>query len=112
LALDRTFEQWGARLLFFRVGGVTVEIAAPAKPVASPAAGDAVWGFSWRVPDVDAARARLAGEGFDVSEVRPGRRPGTRVCTVRAPTHGVATLLLGGDGPRAQAGDKRGDTPR
>ena len=37
LALDKTFEQWGARLLFFRVGGVTVEIAAPAKPVATPA---------------------------------------------------------------------------
>ena len=94
LALDRTFEQWGVRLLFFRVGGVTVEVAAPAKPPESPAATDSVWGFSWRVPDVDAIRTRLVGAGFDVSDVRSGRRPNTRVCTVRAPTCGVATLLI------------------
>jgi len=97
LALDKTFEQWGARLLFFRIGGVTVEIAAPAKPVAEPAAHDSFWGISWRVPDVAAARERLVREGFDVSELRTGRRPGTRVCTVRAPTCGVATLILGVD---------------
>ena len=30
LALDRTFEERGVRLIFFRVGGVTVEIAAQA----------------------------------------------------------------------------------
>jgi catechol 2,3-dioxygenase-like lactoylglutathione lyase family enzyme len=94
LALDRTFEAWGARLLFFRVGGVTVEVAAPAPPVAQPAADDTLWGISWRVPDAAAARARLAASGFDVSELRAGRRPGTTVCTVRGPTHGVATLLI------------------
>lgn len=94
LALDKTFAQWGARLLFFRVGGVTIEIAAPAQPPEAPAATDGVWGFSWRVPDVDAMRARLLGEGFDVSEVRTGRRPNTRVCTVRGPTCGAATLLI------------------
>jgi catechol 2,3-dioxygenase-like lactoylglutathione lyase family enzyme len=94
LAVDKTFEQWDARLLFFRVGGVTVEIAAPAKPVTAPAAADSCWGLSWQVPDVGAARARLLAGGFDVSEVRAGRRPNTRVCTVRAPTCGVATLLI------------------
>lgn len=103
LALDKTFEQWGARLLFFRVGGVTIEIAAPAQPPESPAATDAVWGFSWRVPDVDAIRARLLGDGFDVSDVRTGRRPNTRVCTVRGPTCGVATLLIEVQ-PRERAG--------
>ena len=95
LALDKNFEQWGARLLFFRVGGVTVEIAAPLPPVAVPAATDSFWGISWRTPDVVAARGRLLAAGFDVSELRAGRRPGTQVCTVRAETHGVATLLLG-----------------
>lgn len=94
LALDRSFESFGARLLFFRVGGVTIEVAAPAKPPPAPGPEDSCWGFSWRVPDVAAARARLLDTGFDVSEVRTGRKPGTRVCTVRAPTHGVATLLL------------------
>ncbi len=94
LALDRTFPDWGARLLFFRVGGITIEVAAPAKPVPAPAAEDSFWGVSWRVPDVPAARERLLEAGFDVSTVRPGRKPRTRVCTVRGPTHGVATLLL------------------
>lgn len=94
LALDKTFEQWDARLLFFRVGGVTIEIAAPARPPEAPAAADSVWGFSWRVTDVDAIRARLLGDGFDVSDVRTGRRPNTRVCTVRGPTCGAATLLI------------------
>ena len=36
-----------------------------------------------RVPDADAARARLAASGVDVSEVRPGRNPGTRVISVK-----------------------------
>src|SRR5690606_41051648 len=94
LALRRTFASWGVRLLSFRLAGVTVEVAAPAAPPAAPAAEDRFWGISWRVGDVAAARARLAADGFDVSEVRTGRRPRTRVCTVRAPTHGVATLLL------------------
>lgn len=94
LALDRSFPDWGARLLFFRVGGVTIEIAAPLEPPMPPPPEDGFWGISWRVPDVAAAREHLAAADFDVSEVRPGRRAGTRVCTVRAPTHGVATLLI------------------
>jgi catechol 2,3-dioxygenase-like lactoylglutathione lyase family enzyme len=97
LALDRTFEQWGARLLFFRVGGVTVEVAARLDGEGDEGTGDAtdrLWGLSWRVRDADAAHARLAADGFDVSDVRTGRKPGTRVLTVRGPTHGVATLLL------------------
>jgi catechol 2,3-dioxygenase-like lactoylglutathione lyase family enzyme len=99
LALDRSFEAWGMRLLFFRVGGVTVEIAAPLRPDPT-LVGDRFWGLSWRVRDADAARARLAAAGFDVSEVRVGRKPGTRVLSVRAPTHGVATLLLEPAGAR------------
>jgi catechol 2,3-dioxygenase-like lactoylglutathione lyase family enzyme len=94
LALDRTFPDWGARLLFFRVGGITIEIAAPAEPVPEAAAEDSFWGLSWRVPDLAAARARLVEAGFDVSEARAGRKAGTKVCSVRGPTHGVATLLL------------------
>ena len=94
LALDREFPQWGARLIFFRVGGVTVEIAAELGAAPAADAGDRLWGLSWRVGDADAARARLVAAGFDVSEVRPGRRPGTRVLTVRDGTLGVPTLVL------------------
>jgi catechol 2,3-dioxygenase-like lactoylglutathione lyase family enzyme len=94
LALDRTFEKRRVRLLFFRIAGVTVELAASL--AATPDAGgrDRFWGISWRVANVDAARARLVASGFDVSEVRSGNKPGTRVCTVRRETHGVATLLI------------------
>ena len=92
LAFDRTFEGRGVRLMFFRIGGVTVELAAPlAGPTGSD---DRFWGVSWRVTDLDAAHARLVAAGFDVSEVRPGHKSGTRVCTVRRETHGVATLVL------------------
>ena len=100
LALDREFPEFGARLLFFRVGGVTVEIAAElaseARSEAKPSEvdRDRLFGLSWRVRDADAARARLAAAGFDVSAVRSGRRPGTRVLSVRDGTHGVPTLLL------------------
>lgn len=102
LALDRTFEEWGMRLLFFRVGGVTVEIANAQTGGGANAATDAndapdedrLWGLCYRVPDADAAHARLSAAGFDVSDVRPGRRPGTRVLTVRSGTCGVPTLVL------------------
>ena len=95
LALDRTAPEWGMRLLFFRVAGVTVEIASQLGEQKS--ATDRLWGISWRVPDVGAAHARLAASGVAASEIRKGRRPGTRVFTVHGETHGVATLVLGSE---------------
>jgi catechol 2,3-dioxygenase-like lactoylglutathione lyase family enzyme len=94
LALDRRFEARGTRILFFRVGGVTVEVAGPIDGGPDPAAPDRLWGIAWRVADVDAAVRRLADRGFDPSEVRAGHKPGTRVCTLRAGTAGVPTLLI------------------
>ncbi|MDB5432598.1 MAG: glyoxalase [Caulobacter sp.] len=94
MRLDRSNPEWGSRLLFFRLGDLVVEIAADLKaPVTDEA--DSLWGLSWRVPDVDAARERMAGEGFDVSEARTGRKPGTKVFTVRDAPAGVPTLILG-----------------
>jgi catechol 2,3-dioxygenase-like lactoylglutathione lyase family enzyme len=94
LALDKSFPQWGARLLFFRVGHITVEVAARLDAAPDPATPDRAWGISWRVRDAAAARARLVEAGFDVSEVRSGRRPNTRVFSVRGEPCGVATLVL------------------
>jgi catechol 2,3-dioxygenase-like lactoylglutathione lyase family enzyme len=93
LALDRSFPQWGMRLLFFRVAGLTVEVAVPLEP-AEPLPADRLWGFTWRVRDIDAAAKRLLEAGLEVSEVREGRKPGTRVCTVKTGTRGVPTLLI------------------
>lgn len=94
LALDRSFPDWGMRLVFLRVGEVTVEIAQPLHDALLTADTDQLWGLSWRVPNADAARSRLAEAGLDVSEVRPGRKSGTRVVTVRDGTCGVPTLLI------------------
>jgi catechol 2,3-dioxygenase-like lactoylglutathione lyase family enzyme len=91
LRLDRANPDWGMRLLFFRCGGLIVEIAhALNGPTEGP---DSVWGLTWRVPDIEAAHARLA-PGFNTSEVRAGRKPGTRVFTVRDAPAGVPTLIL------------------
>lgn len=94
MRLDRSNPDWGSRLMFFRLGDLIVEVAHDLKAGVS-AGPDSPWGLSWRVPDPDAARARLAAEGFDVSEVRTGRKPGTRVFTVRDAPAGVPTLVLG-----------------
>jgi catechol 2,3-dioxygenase-like lactoylglutathione lyase family enzyme len=90
LALDKSFPQWGARLLFFR--SATSRSRLRRGSTRRPAAPDRAWGI-WR-RDADAARARLAEAGFDVSEVRSGRRPNTRVFSVRGEPCGVATLVL------------------
>jgi catechol 2,3-dioxygenase-like lactoylglutathione lyase family enzyme len=97
MALDRSHQDWG-QLMFFRCGDLIVEV------VRRPAAGvqdkqqdkshDKLWGLSWRVADIDATRARLSAAGIDVSDVRIGRKPGTRVMTVRSGTCGIQTLLL------------------
>lgn len=97
LALDRRFEARGLRILFFRVGGVTVEVGGRLDPpqAAAGRSRDRFGGLAWRTRDVDAARQRLAAAGVNVSELRAGFKPGTRVCTVRDATCGVPTLLIG-----------------
>jgi catechol 2,3-dioxygenase-like lactoylglutathione lyase family enzyme len=95
LALDRSFEAFDMRALFFRLGGVTLEVGGALSVPADPAAEDTLWGLAWKVADAEAARARLAEAGLDVSPVRDGRKPGTAVCTVRSGTCGVPTLLIG-----------------
>jgi catechol 2,3-dioxygenase-like lactoylglutathione lyase family enzyme len=97
LALDRSFPEQRVRLLFFRIGGITVEVAARLDEPRDPEAPDRLWGLAFQTPDVRAARARLAASGVDVSETRPGNKAGTVVCTVRGDPSGVPTLLVGRD---------------
>ncbi|WP_338831395.1 VOC family protein [Bradyrhizobium sp. 27S5] len=92
MALDRSHPEWG-RLMFFRCGDLVVEVThRPGKAEAD--APDRLRGICWRVTDIDATRARLIAAGVDVSEIRTGRKPGTRVMTVRNGTCGVPTLLV------------------
>jgi catechol 2,3-dioxygenase-like lactoylglutathione lyase family enzyme len=94
LALDRSFPERGLRLIFFRLGGITLELAAALDGAPADAGPDVFQGLAWKVPRIDAIHARLCAAGFDVSAIRAGHKPGTRVCTVRAPVHGVPTLLI------------------
>jgi catechol 2,3-dioxygenase-like lactoylglutathione lyase family enzyme len=92
LALDRSHQDWG-QLMFFRCGDLIVEVVR--RPVAGgDSLHDRLWGLSWRVADIDATRARLIAAGLDVTEVRNGRKPGTRIMTVRNGTCGIQTVLL------------------
>ncbi len=93
MRLDRTEPKWGTRLMFFRAGDLIVEVVhnLAEEPSDKP---DQLWGLSWRAANIEAANARLKAANFDVSEIRPGRKPGTRVFTVRNNTLGVPTLIL------------------
>lgn len=101
LALDRDAKQWGARMMFFRLGGITLEVIqrygdekTPAMPLDAPSV---YWGMAFRAHDVAAARDRLASSGVNVSDVRKGRKPGTLVATVRDKSGGVPVLIVGPD---------------
>ena len=97
LALDRSFESRGTRILFFRVGGVTIEVGGRLDATAKPEDPDRLWGLGYRVRDLELTRERLLARGFELSEIRKGAKRGTRVCTVRQETHGTPTLLIDSD---------------
>ena len=91
LRLDRRLEEHGFRGLFFRCGDAVVEIVAPTKGVDGP---DRFGGLAWRAADLEATRERLTAAGCEVSQIRTGRKPGTRVATLRDPALGTPTLLI------------------
>jgi catechol 2,3-dioxygenase-like lactoylglutathione lyase family enzyme len=93
LALDREFPRRGLRMLFFRSGGVTLEFVG-VLGARDPAGRDRLDGVAYEVVDLAAYRERLAAAGLDVSPVRDGNKPGSRVATVRSGTTGVPTLLI------------------
>ena len=100
LRLDRSEPSWGARLLFFRCGDLIIEVAHDLKAGVSDGR-DTLWGLSWRVPDIAGAHARLEAAGIEVSDIRTGRRSGTRIFTVRSHTAGVPTIMIGPEEPAA-----------
>jgi catechol 2,3-dioxygenase-like lactoylglutathione lyase family enzyme len=92
MALDRSHPDWG-RLMFFRCGDLIVEVThRPGKQ--ADTSQDKLYGLCWRVADIEATHTRLVQAGVDVSEIRTGRKPGTRVMTVRKGTCSVPTLLV------------------
>lgn len=97
LALDRSNPDWDMRLMFFRAGSLTVELAHKLSAGTSNAP-DKLWGLSWRVPDIEAAHERMEKANFAITSIRAGRRAGTKVFTVRDGTISVPTLVISDTG--------------
>jgi len=91
LALDQLVPQWGGRMLFFRCGKLTLEVI---HNLEQPPLRDHFWGLTFQCPDLDATLAALDSAGVAHSEVRAGRKPGTRVATIKSHDLGIPTLLL------------------
>jgi len=90
LALDKTVPEWGGRMLFFRAGKLTLEVIESTEP-GEP---DSFWGIAYLCEDLDRAAAGLAARGVGLSALRKGRKPGSRVATVKSHCLGIPTLLL------------------
>lgn len=93
-ALDRTHKDWGARFMFFKLGGVVLEVIHRSEQSHDPAATDEIWGLTWKVENLEKHWKRLKNDNVVTSEIRQGRKPGTRVFTVKSHTDGIPTLFL------------------
>ena len=96
MALDRTNPDWDKRLMFFRIGGLTVELAHKLS-AGTGNQPDKLWGLTWKTPDIEAMHARLMAAKLAVTSIRAGRRAGTKVFSVREGTMGVPTLVISAD---------------
>lgn len=90
LALEQDVPKWGGTMLFFRTNAMTIEVIASDKAADE----DSLWGLALKTDDIDAMQARLSAANVTVSDVREGRKPGTRVCTVKSHCASVATLIV------------------
>lgn len=91
LALDQTVEQWGGRMLFFRLNHTTIEVVGKEN---NQEIEDSLSGLAWVVDDLQATYNRLVTEGVEVTEVKKGRKTGTLVATIKSHTSNVPTLLI------------------
>ncbi len=91
LALDQLVPEWGGRMLFFRCGKMTLEVI---QKLEDPPVQDYFWGITYLTEDLEATLDRLDENGVEHSDIRDGRKPGTRVATVKSHTLGIPTLLI------------------
>jgi len=89
LALDQFVEKWGGRMLFFRTGQATIEV------IDNKVEGnDQFWGLAWKTKDIRKKREYLVENGFNVSDVKDGRKKDTLVATVKFDDIKIPTLLV------------------
>ncbi|WP_279098803.1 VOC family protein [Gordonia bronchialis] len=83
--------------MFFRGGEIIFEVVAGA-PRPADAAPLELWGIAWHSPDLERTRTRLLDAGLSVTPIRAGRKPGTRIATVRnGPDLATRTVIIGPD---------------
>lgn len=92
LALDQTVAEFGGRMLFFRLGKMTLEVIQHHEDTPPE---DFLWGITYLCRDIEETVARLDTRGVAHSPIRPGRKPGTRVATVKSHCLDLPTLLIG-----------------
>ena len=92
LALDQDVPEWGGRMLFFRMGKMTLEVI---HNLDEPPQRDFFWGITYLCHNLDDTLAALDARGIAHSPARSGRKPGTRVATVKRQCLGLPTLLIG-----------------
>ena len=90
LALEQQVPEWGGTQLFFRASSMSIEVIASEKTPEE----DELWGLALKTNNIVATHERLVSSGIAVSEIRDGRKAGTRVCTAKSHTLGVPTLLI------------------
>ena len=90
LALEQDVPEWGGTQLFFRASSMSIEVIASEKAHEQ----DELWGLALKTNNIEATHARLSEQGVQISDIRAGRKPGTRVCTAKSHTLGVPTLLI------------------
>jgi catechol 2,3-dioxygenase-like lactoylglutathione lyase family enzyme len=91
LALDQMVPKWGGRMLFFRCGKMTLEVI---HNIDDPPRQDFFWGITYLCENLDASLGKLDEAGVVHSPIRDGRKPGTRVATVKSHNLGLPTLLI------------------
>ena len=90
LALEQAVPEWGGTQLFFRASSMSIEVIATDKAPDH----DEMWGLALKTADIDTTQKRLLSAGVDVTDVKAGRKPGTRVCTVKSHALAIPTLLI------------------
>ena len=76
-------------MLFFRTGHATIEV------IDNKVEGnDQFWGLAWKTRDIRKKREYLVENGFNVSDVKDGRKKDTLVATVKFDKINIPTLLV------------------
>ena len=94
LALDKIFNfgEKDIRMMFFRIGGVTLEV------IENPDSKSLSYGgVGWHSENISKCHKRLVDSNFELSEIRKGRKPGTVVATIRNAPLKMPTIIIGLD---------------